>query len=600
MAENDANCTSCTGNPHPTNKPSSGDGNVFVRPYTPPTSEDLALSRHLYAAREARSGERMSPGVHVQAESPFATVPGAVRAVSISAPLNLERRPPVPGGIWSAQYEGWLIPDISGLPLDSRAEGMSLQSAQRPAREAAFVPTAPRSQVDSAVTLVVQHLVSGGDVLMPSQLTAPWFDLLTNSENPKVGEGQENKEEDVRKLQEALKKLGYDPGPIDGKWGDKTRAALKKYQKDRRLNDDGIAGPNTWDAINKALEELKGADEGKDDQPPGETVPPSKRTPANGYPRRSPGKATLVPPCEKKRMKFDDKRDGPFKGHGETGLVDPPLHEPGPNLGHPLNDRRDNTDRTKDGFKPVVDKGATEALIAGWDTYVAEDACNCCCRMPEFDTTQYGGNLTTAGTRQYNKYDKVFIAAVTWWVSSCPALKALNNCKCICKLARFMKVIAWQESQVGYGSGYNPENPPPKFLDTEDVMQVANPREEGGDLPSGKMKELRSVFGECVRALSPPDGMTNYNISGEQSIFYGTGWFFRKMVAKGASCENEDLFDAAEAYNGSPHKAKYRKAVKGVFETGKFHDFGGESGTGEQRKGPNGKDEIFTPPADDC
>lgn len=403
--------------------------------------------------------------------------------------------------------------------------------------------------------------------------------LLANADEPTVGDGRENKEEDVRKLQEALKKLGYDPGDIDGKWGEKTKAALKKFQKDRELPDDGIAGPKTWGAINKALAELKGADEGKGDRPPGETVSPSKRSPANGYPKRSPGKDAAAPPCAKKRMAFDDKRDGPFKGHGETGLVDPPMLEPGPQAKVTDTDRPDKTDRTLEKFKPVADKGATDALIAGWDTYVAEEACNCCCEMPEFDTKQHGNLIKTPGTRQYNKYDKVFIAAVTWWVSSCPKLKALNNCKCICKVARLLKCMAWKESNVGYGSGYGDP-----FTDTEDVMQVANPMEMEGklDLPNAKMRELKNTFGECIDALSPPSSMTNYNISGEQSIFYGTGWFFRKMMP-GASCENEDLYDAAREYNGSPTKEAYRDTVKRLFETGKF-----------------GASQLFPPVADDC
>ncbi len=39
----------------------------------------------------------------------------------------------------------------------------------------------------------------------------------------------------VRQVQSALKTRGYDPGPIDGVMGSKTRAALLKYQKDNGL-----------------------------------------------------------------------------------------------------------------------------------------------------------------------------------------------------------------------------------------------------------------------------------------------------------------------------------------------------------------------------
>jgi peptidoglycan hydrolase-like protein with peptidoglycan-binding domain len=37
--------------------------------------------------------------------------------------------------------------------------------------------------------------------------------------------------EDVKKIQEALKAKGQDPGPIDGMMGSKTRAAIKAFQE---------------------------------------------------------------------------------------------------------------------------------------------------------------------------------------------------------------------------------------------------------------------------------------------------------------------------------------------------------------------------------
>lgn len=53
------------------------------------------------------------------------------------------------------------------------------------------------------------------------------------------------KGEDVRKLQKRLKELGYDPGPVDGVFGDLTLGAVLKYQKNAGIEQDGIVGPNT-------------------------------------------------------------------------------------------------------------------------------------------------------------------------------------------------------------------------------------------------------------------------------------------------------------------------------------------------------------------
>lgn len=46
----------------------------------------------------------------------------------------------------------------------------------------------------------------------------------------------------IKKVQQALNDLGYDCGKADGVCGKKTKAALKKYQKDNGLTVDGKIG----------------------------------------------------------------------------------------------------------------------------------------------------------------------------------------------------------------------------------------------------------------------------------------------------------------------------------------------------------------------
>ncbi len=46
-------------------------------------------------------------------------------------------------------------------------------------------------------------------------------------------------------IQKALKKAGFDPGPLDGVRGRKTIAAIKAFQKKHRLTQDGIVGSKT-------------------------------------------------------------------------------------------------------------------------------------------------------------------------------------------------------------------------------------------------------------------------------------------------------------------------------------------------------------------
>src|SRR5262245_49019148 len=56
----------------------------------------------------------------------------------------------------------------------------------------------------------------------------------------------------VRDLQQALKVLGHDPGPINGVFGDTTEAAVKAFQQEKEIAVDGIVGKITWLNIDEA------------------------------------------------------------------------------------------------------------------------------------------------------------------------------------------------------------------------------------------------------------------------------------------------------------------------------------------------------------
>ena len=57
---------------------------------------------------------------------------------------------------------------------------------------------------------------------------------------------------EVRDLQEALKALRQDPGPIDGIFGARTASAVKAFQQARDIPVDGIVGRVTWINIDEA------------------------------------------------------------------------------------------------------------------------------------------------------------------------------------------------------------------------------------------------------------------------------------------------------------------------------------------------------------
>lgn len=55
--------------------------------------------------------------------------------------------------------------------------------------------------------------------------------------------------EQVKTLQQSLKKAGYFTGPITGYYGDITIAAVKKFQMDKNITPTGIVGPITMAAM---------------------------------------------------------------------------------------------------------------------------------------------------------------------------------------------------------------------------------------------------------------------------------------------------------------------------------------------------------------
>lgn len=53
----------------------------------------------------------------------------------------------------------------------------------------------------------------------------------------------------AKAVQRALSDAGYDPGPIDGRIGKKTKAAIKEFQRRNNLKADGIVGERTWSLL---------------------------------------------------------------------------------------------------------------------------------------------------------------------------------------------------------------------------------------------------------------------------------------------------------------------------------------------------------------
>jgi osmotically inducible lipoprotein OsmB len=51
----------------------------------------------------------------------------------------------------------------------------------------------------------------------------------------------------VNSIQTSLSRLGYNPGPVDGRFGVRTQNAIRAYQRDHNLLEDGRATPELAD-----------------------------------------------------------------------------------------------------------------------------------------------------------------------------------------------------------------------------------------------------------------------------------------------------------------------------------------------------------------
>lgn len=106
--------------------------------------------------------------------------------------------------------------------------------------------------------------------------------------------------EDVRRMQEKLRDAGYDVGPVDGKFGPKTEAALRAYQQAQGLRVDGRAGEDTFRAMG-----MEYIGRSRRSRAPTEVPEAPRETPSTS----EPGSAGDVPPT-----------DAPQATEGPTGV----------------------------------------------------------------------------------------------------------------------------------------------------------------------------------------------------------------------------------------------------------------------------------------
>jgi hypothetical protein len=189
-------------------------------------------------------------------------------------PLEVNRRRPTMPAVawWSLGFLGviaitilaWLVGQsgakraVSMSALETTESGETLLSADLRASVSASEDL--RKNLVAAIDLVAKlearlaKMDASLDSSTPSgTLTTGDSDVVISShqENTSSGKPRKNRHENpVAVVQSRLVDLGYDPGPVDGSWGEKTCEALKTYQKDKRA-------PMGCDAENRTVAEVQ-------------------------------------------------------------------------------------------------------------------------------------------------------------------------------------------------------------------------------------------------------------------------------------------------------------------------------------------------------
>lgn len=112
--------------------------------------------------------------------------------------------------------------------------------------------------------MAIQTMQTDGGQIKPPATSAPYHDPNWSAAQPNIQQAAPAtaqtqtvyptlnigaRGEDVSTLQRQLQAAGYNPGVIDGIYGEKTAAAVRAYQQAHNLTVDGIAGQQTFSSL---------------------------------------------------------------------------------------------------------------------------------------------------------------------------------------------------------------------------------------------------------------------------------------------------------------------------------------------------------------
>lgn len=214
-------------------QPTTGPGSVLGPGSTLPTTVVDLIQRKLGISTTGKYDEATKKRIEAFQKKNGLMVDGIVGAQTLAA-LQGDKTPPSPGAFSQSDWE-WLTSHQSGGAREKRRQTQKAKTAERETarekrEEAQLKEAAPAPQKGKKPPPAAQddhHRSYGAGMAgAPDEATAH--------------------------LQNRLTGLGYDSGPTDGRFGEKTEGAVKSFQEDHGLDNDGKVGGHTKVALRGA------------------------------------------------------------------------------------------------------------------------------------------------------------------------------------------------------------------------------------------------------------------------------------------------------------------------------------------------------------
>lgn len=146
---------------------------------------------------------------------------------------------------------------VSGCAGTRLNKGAESKKPLKPAEQIEMLESESRAK-DKEITRLQMELMDVKRRLADTQTARPIViqDTLTQAPSSNVTSAKKATISvpgvTVLDLQKALKSAGYDPGPLDGRLGKRTKQAVLDFQRARGLKADGVVGQKTWSALKSA------------------------------------------------------------------------------------------------------------------------------------------------------------------------------------------------------------------------------------------------------------------------------------------------------------------------------------------------------------